>query len=129
MPGTIPELITKLEAAELRARKRIADEIIAEQHRLIEAEATPSGAPQKKNAPAYAKRKSGKPPLVATGQLRDPSLWRVSVAKGAITIRPPASRSTAICVLEERGFKTLLGGLSEHLRQRAREILAEELSR
>jgi hypothetical protein len=126
---TIKAFLRRLAAAERRARERIAQAIVLEQSRLIDAGEAPQGGRQKANAKGYADRKAGRPPLVRDGILRDPTKWQIKIGRKSIEIRPPAERREAAYVLHNLGFRTLLSGLTERIRARAQAIVNEEVSR
>jgi hypothetical protein len=126
---TIAAYLKAIAKAEARARERIATAIVAEQSRLLDAGEAPQGGSQKANAPKYAQRKGGKPPLVRDGVLRTASRWRIEVKRGRIEIRPPVERSEACYVLSAKGFRTLLDGITSKLRKDAQQIVDEELAR
>lgn len=130
---TIPELIERLTAAEIRAARRIAELVIQTQRDLIAARETPDGGPQKRNAPLYAKIKHGKPPLYHKGLFADASAWSVKITKAGaapkVEVLPPKMRAHVVRFLEDAGFETIFGELPDDVRREAAAILAEELAR
>lgn len=130
---TIPELIERLTAAEVRAARRIADLVIQKQRELILAREAPDGGQQKRNAPLYAKIKHGKPPLFHKGLLADTSAWNARFTKSGaapkVEVLPPKMRAHVVRFLEDAGFETIFGELPDDVRREAATILAEELAR
>lgn len=126
---SIKAFANRIKRAEKRAREQIARAIVLEQVRLIKAGEEPSGGRQKQNAPAYAERKRGKPPLVRDGILSDAAKWRIKVRPKVVEIRPPEERREALYTLHYTGWKTFLAGLNDRVRKMAQKIVDWEIHR
>ena len=128
MDDEIMRFHARIQAAEKRARERIAELIVREQARMIESRVTPSGSPQRANQLTTTKKKKGKGPLIEEGILGEASKWTIDVSGTSYEVEPPASRRKALAELSAMGYETLLDGLPASLLRRAQEIVDEVIA-
>lgn len=92
----------------------------------IKAGLDPDGRAQKPNPPGVVEDKEGRPPLVESGTLSDPSQYSVVPAGSpphSFVVRPPASRETVIPELRRKGYRLFYIG--EPVHRIAREHLSQ----
>jgi hypothetical protein len=96
---------------------------------LMQAGLDPDGRAQKPNPPGVVEDKEGRPPLVESGTLSDPSRYSVVPAGSpphSFIVRPPASRETVIPELRRRGYRLFYIG--EPVRRLGREYLSQAVT-
>lgn len=93
--------------------KEVALETAKAQELAILSGAAPDGSTQAQNKASTIARKRAEKvahvkPLYRTGRLADSKAWKAGKTKRGATLRPPADRTTAVIVLQSRGYKTVL---------------------
>ena len=120
------------EEANLKAAKRAAKMLAADQEGLIEDGRQPDGSAQKPNSPKYRDRKirhgDGHQPLWRTGEFKNSRNWkaRASKKKGQVTLKPPKEYDGLMRIFSAAGLKTVVDEIPADHDEKLQEIVDEE---
>lgn len=120
-------LAEAIEEAAKEAANRAAIELTELHRQSLLAGRSPDGGMQKQNAQATQAEKSGKMPLIDTGELLRGV--RVRQTKDGADVLPPASRVDALDDLHDQGYETIFNLPARDVEEIAGEETAKAVDR